>query len=71
MAKNLVFTIEAEHVEIAQKWIASHPCSLRGQEIKTAIGGQISYEFVNTAIGQLQNIRCACGASTCINGQDL
>lgn len=69
--KPMVFIIEPEHVRIAQEWIRTHPCQLRGRRDRTAIGGKISYTFVDTSIGQLQNVECACGASTCINGRDL
>lgn len=66
-----VFIVEAEHVKVAEDWIRKHKCRHRGKKVRTAIGGQISYTFVNTSIGQLQNVHCACGESTCINGDDV
>jgi len=71
MATDMIFTIEAANVEAAQKWIAEHPCKLRGKRVRAAIGGKITYSFTNTSVGQMQNIKCACGASTCINADDL
>lgn len=68
---DLVFRIEERHVEDAQKWIREHPCKLRGKPEKTAIGGRVSYTFCNTSIGQIQNVECACGESTCLNAHDL
>lgn len=66
----MVFTIEARHVEVAQKWIREHPCKFRGK-YQGAIGGSITYSFTNTTIGQIQNVECACGASICVNGDDF
>lgn len=71
MTENMIFTIEARHAEIAQKWIREHPCMLRGKKLRAAIGSKISYTFVDTTIGQLQNVNCACGKSLCINGQEI
>lgn len=71
MAQDMHFRIEARHVEIAQKWIAEHPCKIRKSKRTGAIGGKTSYTFVDTSIGQLQNVNCACGESTCINGDDI
>lgn len=37
-----VFTIPAEKVPQVDKWLKTHPCSLRGVPEKTAIGGRIT-----------------------------
>jgi len=67
--KDRVFVIEEKHIKVAEKWIREHSCNPRGN--RTAIGGKTSYTFVDTTIGQLQNVNCACGKSTCINGDDV
>lgn len=61
----MTFTLDAKQVEEARKWADQHPCKFRGK-YGGAIGGRISYSFVNTSIGQIANIECACGESRCL-----
>jgi hypothetical protein len=56
----MVFTIDEEHEKPINDWIKTHKCSIRGK-YHGAIGGGITFTFTNTSIGQIQNVRCACG----------
>jgi hypothetical protein len=61
--KDRVFTIPADKAKGVDRWLKTHPCSLRGKPEKTAIGGRITYSFTDTSIGQMQHVKCACGQS--------
>lgn len=54
------FSIEHDKLERVHKWVAEHPCKLRGK-YQGAIGGAITYSFTDTTIGQIQTVKCACG----------
>ena len=70
MAREMVFKLEAKQVEEAHKWIDKHPCKIRNSKRHTAIGGKTSFTFVDTTIGRLANVNCACGESHCLTGWD-
>ena len=57
----MIFTIEDQEAVLAQEWITKHKCSIRGK-YQGAIGGGITFCFTNTSIGQIQVVKCACGA---------
>jgi hypothetical protein len=68
--EKMVFELEPKQVEEAIKWIRTHECKLRRSKRTTAIGGKTSYTFVDTTIGRIANVNCACGESHCLTGLD-
>lgn len=68
MRKKMVFELEPKQVEEAWKWVDEHSCRLRNSKRRTAIGGKTSFTFVDTTIGRIANVNCACGESYCLTG---
>ena len=64
--KDRVFTIPADKARSVDRWLKTHPCSLRGKPEKTAIGGRITYTFTDTSIRQMQHVKWACGGKVWI-----
>jgi len=58
--QEITFTIEPDKADRARKWMAEHPCTVRGK-YQGAIGGAITFVFTDTSIGQMQTVKCACG----------
>lgn len=67
----MTFRVEAQYVEAGYKWLKEHPCKHRNLKYKGAIGGGVTWKFTDTTIGQLQVIKCSCGDSKLVNGDDL
>lgn len=70
LSKDLIFRVRREHARAAEDWIRKHPCKER-RKSGGVIGGKISYTFVETSIGILQNVECVCGARECLNANEL
>lgn len=68
--QGLTFSLDAKKTATANKWVAEHPCELRGK-YSGAIGGRTSFVFVATSIGYLEKVKCACGGELLLNGDEL
>lgn len=52
-------TIDGLQSKLASKWKNEHVCKYSTNS--GAIGGQFTYAFTNTSLGQIFKVQCACG----------
>lgn len=71
-ANRMVFIISAEEKEAINNWIDKHIEEKHGgNRYAGAIGGQFTYKFIPTSIGEIGEIVCgACGESFCFRELD-
>ena len=60
------FELTDEQVRKAVEWRNAHRCKF--DKGTGAIGGRFTYMFTGTSIGEIANLKCACGAVICLTG---
>lgn len=68
-SKNLAFALNDKEMELANVFKDKHTCPKRYKD-SGAIGGQYTYSFICTGIGDFVEITCSCGASMDITDND-
>ena len=64
--KNLCFVITDDEQEDINNWIEEHTNEVhKGYLYAGAIGGNFSYQFVPTSLGDIGEIKCSCGEKYC------
>lgn len=60
------FNLTPEEEELYQLWKEEHnlSCPLKGNT--GAIGGRLTFCFTRTSLGQIVNVKCACGSEICL-----
>ena len=70
-----LFFLKESQIKQAYDWISNHDCSIsldeNGQKKTGAIGGEITWCFTPTTIGDVQKVKCACGKEIDITLYDL
>jgi hypothetical protein len=61
----VTFTLDDHDIADIKKWDQSHKCKFRNQngtwKYGGAIGGRLTYYFTPTSIGDVCEVKCACG----------
>jgi len=69
-----VFSLTDEQCKLARDFEKNHKCPIKldvfGHKNFGAIGGGFTYSFTPTGLGDIEVVRCACGAELCLTNTD-